>query len=64
MAPFSQKLEPPRKPGWFTDEVIAPNASNAFATNSGEAVFWSGKTNGVGGADVAGCIATACGVLH
>jgi hypothetical protein len=21
MAPFSQKLEPPRKPGWFTDEL-------------------------------------------
>ena len=43
----------------------APNGSsaapNAFATNSGEAVFWSGKTNGVGGGDTAGCIATACG---
>lgn len=43
----------------------ATNASNAvanvFATNSGEAVFWSGKTNGIGGVDAAGCIATACG---
>jgi hypothetical protein len=38
--------------------VVVPNA---FATNSGEAVFWSGKTNGVGGADAAGCIASACG---
>jgi hypothetical protein len=38
----------------------SPNTSNVFATNSGEAVFWSGKTNGVGGADVAGCVATTC----
>ena len=38
-----------------------PIASNAFATNSGEAVFWSGKTSGVGGADTAGCIVTTCG---
>jgi hypothetical protein len=36
-------------------------ASDAFATEPDSAVFWSGKTNGVGGEDVAGDIATSQG---
>jgi hypothetical protein len=45
------------------DEANAPGAIAAsdtrFATNAGEAVFWSGRTKGVGGADVAGEIGTS-----
>ena len=41
---------------------VSPNATeNVFATGADEAVFWSGKTNGIGGLDVACNIATRCG---
>jgi hypothetical protein len=41
--------------------LAAEGAAAKFATNPGEAVFWSGRTAGVGGADVAGDIAASQG---
>ena len=41
--------------------VGANTTANAFATGADEAVFWSGKTNGIGGVDVACNIASGCG---
>ena len=35
--------------------------ANRFATRANEAVFWSGRTNGIGGVEVAGQIAAASG---
>ncbi|MHB8255492.1 MAG: hypothetical protein ACYDEV_17855, partial [Acidiferrobacter sp.] len=39
----------------------AETTTNIFATNPNEAVFWSGKTNGIGGVNVAGDIAQSTG---
>ncbi len=61
VAGMSNKRVPKEVDGAATGAKEGAAAPNAFATNSGEAVFWSGKTNGVGGADAAGCIASACG---
>jgi hypothetical protein len=41
--------------------IAAEGGAAKFATNPNEAVFWSGRTAGVGGADVAGDIATSQG---
>lgn len=35
--------------------------ANSFSTGADEAVFWSGKTDGIGGVDVACTIAKGCG---
>jgi Possible hemagglutinin (DUF637)/Hemagglutinin repeat len=45
----------------LTDTAVAVKATNAFTTEVDRAVFWSGKTSGVGGVDVACTVATACG---
>lgn len=42
-------------------ERRGPPSTNLFATDVNEAVFWSGKTDGIGGVDVACAIAKGCG---
>ncbi|QAY72187.1 hypothetical protein ET445_01365 [Agromyces protaetiae] len=45
-------------PGFHPDGTIDPTA---FKTASDEAFFWSGRSNGIGGADVAGVYASDFG---
>ena len=54
-------LEAARASSVLTTAALESEGTASFATNAGEAVFWSGKTSGVGGADVARSIAASQG---